>query len=232
MPRTNHCRRPRAPISTSASRPGWTSAAWIWSSARDRRLPLEQAARYKAELGGRTRSSTARASRAARAVGLRALARLMRRRRPRFAPPRSHLLPEDDQRGLALRIELGVALHISAELIEAERLLEETARIAAASGNSTCTCSPELEHLSARSSRRTSPPPASIDGDREERHPLVRSCGRRAALARAWRYVSDDYWASCRGRSDVTPSSGRSSTRAGPATHPRKRRSPSTSESA
>jgi class 3 adenylate cyclase/tetratricopeptide (TPR) repeat protein len=160
---------------------------------------LEQAARYKAELGVQDAALAARAAKRLGDSGLRALGRQDARAAIALLRRAVDLLPEDDSRRLALAIELGFALHDAAQFVEAEDLLESTARIAASIGNEHLRLLAELERLSAQGSRLHV---AAIRTELNETAlhaiPVFEAAGDDAALARAWLYMSDDHWASCR----------------------------------
>ncbi|MHB8642235.1 MAG: adenylate/guanylate cyclase domain-containing protein [Gaiellaceae bacterium] len=160
---------------------------------------LEQAARYKAELGLQDTVLAARASERLGESGLRALGRQDARAAKSLLARAVALLPEDDPRRLALAIKLAIAFHESTEFIEAERLLEATVRIAGEAGNEHLRLLAELELLSARASRiHESAIRTALSETAAKAIPVFEALGDESALACAWQYLSDGYWASCR----------------------------------
>ena len=78
-------------------------------------------------------------------------------------------------------------------------MLESTARIAASIGNEHLRLLAELERLSAQGSRvHTAAIRTELNETALHAIPVFAAAGDDAALARAWLYVSDNYWASCR----------------------------------
>src|SRR5439155_4118384 len=157
---------------------------------------LEQAYRYRAELG-ETQAE----------LGVRAAERLGEAGRRALGPASAKallaravsLMPVDDRRRVELSTMLGVALVDSAELLEAERVLEEASRGAAAVGDERLHLLAELELLSARSYRESDVRHRNDLADTATRAiPVFEAAGDDLALARAWQLFSDTYWAACR----------------------------------
>ena len=174
-------------------------AAWLAKTARDRVAEhedilgyhLEQAYRYRAELGpvdehGRTLAR--RASERLLAAAERAIARGDRPAQVNLLSRAVALLPADDALRLELTAELGDALTETGDFARAEELLLQTLEAASRSDDARIEARARL----SLSELRYSTEPGEIEGHRREAEraiPVFEATGDELGLARAWDLV-------------------------------------------
>ena len=160
---------------------------------------LEQAYRYRAELGEARPALGERAAERLGNAGRRAAGRQDAVSARALLARAASLLPTDGLRRIELSVALGVALVDTAEFLEAERVLEEALRSATAVGDERLRLRAELELLSARAYRESDMRHRIALAETAQRAiPVFEVAGDDLALARAWNLFSDLDWAACR----------------------------------
>jgi predicted ATPase/class 3 adenylate cyclase len=181
-------------------------AGWLERAAGDRigeneeilAYHLEQAARYRMELGrwdDSTRTSVDRAGEALAAVGRRALARGDVAAAKNLLGRAYDLLPDEDPRRQALAPELGLVLAETGEIARADRLLTETVTHARAAEDQGLEAHAMIALLLVK--EFTDPEHRSEQAFETlaSAIPTLEELGDDVGLARAYRLLGDVYWA-------------------------------------
>jgi tetratricopeptide (TPR) repeat protein len=159
---------------------------------------LEQAHRYKGELGEADLHLGARAAARLGGAGARALAREDIDAAASLLSRAASLYPSGDSRLPEVLFRLGDALVEEASFARAVAAFEEAAGLAAAAGNEPLRLVAELERLSVRARVEISDGVIEAITETAARAiPVFESAGDDAALARAWRALSDLEWVAC-----------------------------------
>jgi DNA-binding SARP family transcriptional activator len=150
---------------------------------------LEQAHRYRTELGARDRHVRSLAAEAGQRLGSAGVRALMRGDIPAAANllgRATALLPSDDPRSLELTCELGIACRAAGESARAEQLLADTVQSAAAIRDRRLELRAEIELRLVRLHTRTEGAPDKLLAFANEAIPTLESLDDDRSLGRAW----------------------------------------------